>query len=335
MTEKPSPSQIFAALNAYQLSAALRGAIELRMFDAVGPAGASAETIASRCSLPLRGVRILADYLVVHSFLEKNAGQYRLMPASATYLVSTSPDYMGDAVTFFHSPRLQEAFQNVAASVRRGGTALEDGGSVAPEHPMWIQFAVGMGAVMREPAKLLAQCITLSRDLPLEVLDIAASHGEFGFAVLREFPRARLTALDWQNVLDITKRNAENAGLGTRVSTVAGNAFDAPLTRKFDIVLVPNFLHHFNAQTCTKLLRRLRESMNPGGEILILEFVPNEDRVTPPGSAAFALIMLCTTPDGDAYTYEELQRMLTAAGFKDVSARQLGAGMEMAVLARA
>jgi hypothetical protein len=46
-----------------------------------------------------------------------------------------------------------------------------------------------------------------------------------------------------------------------------------------------------------------------------LEFVPNEDRVSPPMSATFPLVMLATTASGDAYTFAELERMLRVAGF--------------------
>jgi hypothetical protein len=49
--------------------------------------------------------------------------------------------------------------------------------------------------------------------------------------------------------------------------------------------------------------------------VLTLEFVPNDDRVTPPGEALFPLIMLAATPAGDAYTFAELDSMLRKAGF--------------------
>jgi len=46
-----------------------------------------------------------------------------------------------------------------------------------------------------------------------------------------------------------------------------------------------------------------------------LEFVPNDDRVTPVESAGFSLVMLAGTPSGDAYTFAELERMFANAGF--------------------
>jgi len=51
---------------------------------------------------------------------------------------------------------------------------------------------------------------------------------------------------------------------------------------------------------------------------VILEFVPNEDRVSPPVPAQFSLTMLAGTPGGDAYTFAELQRMLRSTGYSSV-----------------
>ncbi len=57
-------------------------------------------------------------------------------------------------------------------------------------------------------------------------------------------------------------------------------------------------------------------ALKPDGHAVILQMIPNEDRVSPPRPAGFALIMLASTPSGDAYTYLEYQQMLLNAGFR-------------------
>jgi hypothetical protein len=64
------------------------------------------------------------------------------------------------------------------------------------------------------------------------------------------------------------------------------------------------------------LLRKVQAALKPDGRAVIMAMVPNEDRVSPPRPAGFALIMLATTPAGDAYTYAEYQDMLRNAGFR-------------------
>ena len=81
-------------------------------------------------------------------------------------------------------------------------------------------------------------------------------------------------------------------------------------------------------------MSQLVAALRPGGTVAIVEFVPNPDRVTPPASAGFSLIMLATTPEGDAYTFAEYSDMLARAGFNPPSQSSLPASMNVAVIAR-
>ena len=142
-----------------------------------------------------------------------------------------------------------------------------------------------------------------------------------------------LVALDWAAVLEITEENAVAAGLAERFSKITGDAFTADLGTDYDVVLVPNFLHHFNLSECTRFLDRVHAALRPGGRVVIVEFVPNEDRVTPVPSAAFSLVMLGTTPEGDAYTFGEYVEMLAQAGFLDAGLYPLPPTAQSAVIA--
>ena len=80
-------------------------------------------------------------------------------------------------------------------------------------------------------------------------------------------------------------------------------------------MLLTGFLHHFDPQTIDTILRKAHAALKPGGRAVTVEFVPNEDRVTPPTTAAFSMIMLGTTRAGDAYPYSEYDKMFRKAGF--------------------
>jgi cyclopropane fatty-acyl-phospholipid synthase-like methyltransferase len=116
-------------------------------------------------------------------------------------------------------------------------------------------------------------------------------------------------------VLEVAKENARNAAVSDRYSTIKGSAFDVEDSSGYDLVLLTNFLHHFDTATCEMLLRKVRAALADGGRALTLEFVPNEDRISPPEAAGFSMIMLSGTPSGDAYTFSELERVLSNAGF--------------------
>lgn len=310
-----TPERIFQMLIGYQQTAAMRAAIELDLFTAIAEGDGTTASLAARCQAAERGVRILCDYLTVNELLSKDDNRYRLTPESELFLVRTSPAYVGGVAEFLARGALTEAYQTFTESVRRGGTTMPEQGSMTPEHPMWEDFARGMVAMMRPPAEVIAQIVGAEGAGASKVLDIAAGHGIFGITIARHNPRAEVYAVDWKNVLAIAQKNAEAAGVAERFHTIAGSAFDVDLGAGYDIALLTNFLHHFDPPTNERLLRRVHAALKDGGRAVTLEFVPNDDRVTPPQAATFALVMLGSTEAGDAYTFAELEGMFSRAGF--------------------
>lgn len=180
---------------------------------------------------------------------------------------------------------------------------------------MWVEFARSMAPMMMMASQGLAEIVLGNERRSLKVLDIAAGHGLFGIAVLRDNPKAEVTAVDWKSVLEVAQENSKKFGVADRYKTLAGSIFDVDIGTGYDLILVPNFLHHFDAPTNEQLLKKLHRALKPGGRVATLEFVPNEDRVSPAMPAAFALIMLAETPAGDAFTRSELENMFNRAGF--------------------
>lgn len=311
----PTPERIFQTLTAYQQTAALKAAVELDLFTAVGEGADTPEALASRTNASERGLRILCDYLTVGGFLSKEGGRYNLTPESAAFLDRRSPAYVGGMSGFLAGPDLNAAFQRLTESVRKGGTVMEQQGSMTPEHPMWEEFAQSMAAVMRVAAEQIAQAVNASEMESCKVLDIAAGHGVFGVAIATHNPRAQVYAVDWANVLPYARRNAEAAGVADRFNEIPGDAFEVEFGDGYDLALITNFFHHFDQPTCERLMRKVHAALKPDGRAVTLEFVPDEGRVSPPNAATFALVMLGTTERGDAYTFAEYERMFRAAGF--------------------
>jgi ubiquinone/menaquinone biosynthesis C-methylase UbiE len=320
---EPSPLLFLDTVNAYQRTAALKAAIELDLFSAIRAGTETASELAAKCGASERGMRILCDYLSVLGFLTKADGRYRLTQDSAIFLTRESPAYLGGATQFLLSPMLVDAFRDIAGAVRKGGTVVSAEGTVAPDHPVWVQFARGMAGFMTMPAQLMAKLIEADPERRLKVLDIAAGHGMFGIAVAQRFPNAEIVALDWPNVLEVAKENAAKAGVSDRYSTLAGSAFEVEFGSNYDVILIPNFLHHFDEATCISLLEKIHSALADDGKAVTVEFVPDEDRVSPPGAAAFSMVMLASTPQGDAYTFAELEGMLKRAGFSRTELHEL------------
>ena len=313
--QQPSPQLFFQTINAHQRTEALKAAIELDVFTAIGEGNTTAAQIAQRCAAAERGVRILCDFLTIHGMLTKQDGQYGLTLDSATFLDKRSPAYLGTAIEFLSSPMLTEGSKHLTEAVRKGGTAMKDDGTVGPDNPIWVTFARAMAPMMAMPAQLIPKLVDPKADSKLKILDIAAGHGLFGIGFATNNPQAEITAVDWKAVLEVAKENAQKAGVADRHKTIDGSAFDVDFGSGYDLVLITNFLHHFDPPTNETLLRKVHNALADGGRVMTLEFVPNDDRVTPPDAAGFSMMMLSGTPSGDAYTFAELERMFSNAGF--------------------
>lgn len=313
--QQPSPQIFFQTINAYQRTEALKAAIELEVFTAIGEGNATIAEIAKRCQTSEKGMRVLCDYLTMMEMLTKQDDHYGLTLDSSVFLDKRSPAYLGGATEFLSSPMLTKGFSQIADAVRKGGTAIENDGTIGPDNPIWVKFARGMAAMMMMPAQLIAKLVDPNADRKLKILDIAAGHGLFGISFAKNNPQAEIHAVDWKAVLEVAKENAQNAGVADRYHTIEGSAFDVEFGAGYDLVLVTNFLHHFDQPTNETLLRKVHAALADGGRVATLEFVPNDDRVTPPDSAGFSLVMLAGTPSGDAYTFAELERMFANAGF--------------------
>ena len=312
-TPPPNPEPIFAQANAFQQTEALKAALELELSTAIAEGNNTVESIAKRCQAAQRGIRILCDYFVVRGFLTKKSSTYGLSPEASLFLDRHSPAYMGGALNFFLHPASVEPWKNVAAAVRNGGTIAGTSGTLAPEHPVWVEFARSMAPVMAMPAEMLAK--EVKGEGTCKVLGLASGHGLYEIAIARQNPRAEAWLVDWPNVLQVAEENAKRTGVSDRIHTIPGSALDVEFGSGYDLALLPNFIHHFDPPTAEKLLRKVQVALKPGGRVVILQFVPNEDRISPPRPATFSLILLVTTPGGDAYTYSELRNMLTNAGF--------------------
>ncbi len=326
-----SPLLFFETANAYQRTAALKAAIELDLFTAIAEGARTPQTLAEKRGAAERGMRILCDYLVIIGFLTKEEEGYGLTPDSALFLDRRSPAYVGGATEFLLSPMLLEEFADLAGVVRKGGT-LSEAGTVAPDHPVWVKFARAMAPMMAIPAQMLAAIVDSEPERKLRVLDIAAGHGLYGIALAARNPHVEVVALDWPHVLEVAQENARAAGVGDRYSLLPGSAFDLAYGEDYDVVLLTNFLHHFDTATCENLLRKVHAALAPQGRAVTLEFIPNEDRVSPPPVAAFSLTMLASTPGGDAYTFAEFERMLQHAGFTRSELHSLEPVLQQAIV---
>ncbi len=328
---QPNPLRVFEALDAYQITFALKTGIELEVFTHIADGAKTAADIARCANTSERGMRILCDFLTIIGFLTKDGSNYGLTQDAAVFLNKKSPAYMGSIAYFLAHRSHVENYFELTEAVRKGGTVRGEG-NMSPEDPIWVEFARTMAPISALGAPALAERVD-QPGKPMKVLDISAGPGKYGIEIAKRNSRAQIYGQDWKNVLEVSVEHANAAGVGDRYHTIPGSAFEADFGTGYDLVLLPNFIHHFDVPTNVKLLQKCRAALKPGGRVGIVEFAPNDDRVSPPAAAAFSIMMLGSTPSGDAYTVKEIQAMLREAGFGKSASSALAPSPQTLILA--
>jgi 2-polyprenyl-3-methyl-5-hydroxy-6-metoxy-1,4-benzoquinol methylase len=276
-------------------------------------------------------VRILCDYLTIIGFLTKKDQRYAMTPDTAAFLDRRSPLYQGTVAGFLTLPGTVTAFMGLAEAIRTGRPTLPGEGSISAENPIWVDFARSMAPATVPAAEEIARVLDAAAGKKWKVLDIAAGHGTFGIVLAKRNPNAEIFAQDWAAVLEVAAENARAVGVEARLHRLPGSAFDIEFGVGYDVVLITNFLHHYDPSTIETLLSKVRASLAPNGIVVTLDFVPNEDRISPPRAASFSMMMLGMTPAGDAYTFAEYQRMFRNAGFSSNELRPVANGPSLIV----
>jgi ubiquinone/menaquinone biosynthesis C-methylase UbiE len=311
----PTPERIFRTINAHQETAALRTGIDLDVFTAIAEGADEPVSLSQRTGASERGIRILCNSLTVLGFLTKRDGRYSLAPDAAFFLNRRSPASMCTLPRFLLRDEALVAFVRLTDAVKQGGTAMGFGDNEKPHEEMWVEFARSMAPITVPSATMIAHLTGMQEGKPCKVLDIAAGHGMFGILLAKANPNAHITAVDWPAVLEVARENAAAAGVADRFTARAGSAFDVDLGEGYDYALLTNIFHHFDQDTCVRLMQRVHAALKPGGQAVTLEFVTEEDGVSPPTPALFSLMMLAHTDRGEAFTFRQYDAMFAKAGF--------------------
>jgi hypothetical protein len=221
----PGPAHFFETMHAYQRTAALKTAIELDLFTAIASGSKTVSQLAKKCEASERGVRALADFLVVLDFIEKKGEEYSLTTDSGIFLDQRSPAYLGSAVRFMAAPAIMDGFKDLTAVVRSGGPTAERNWMLHSDPAIWVTFAQAMIPIVRMAAMETEKIIHTTG--AVKVLDIAAGHGIFGITVAQNNPQAEVVGLAYGPVLEVAKQNAELMGVAERYSTRSGDALES------------------------------------------------------------------------------------------------------------
>lgn len=304
-----SPTPIMELATAFQRSRALLTAFELELFTALAPEARTSEEVASAVGADPRATDRLMNALVALGLLEKEDGRFQNSKLAGKYLVKGRPDYLGG---LGHTNHLWETWSHLTEVVRAGHP--EGSGEAALRNEDWLRpFIAAMHARAAQGAGQVVAMLDL--DGVSRVLDVGGGSGAYAMAFVRARRGISADVFDLPKVVPLTRMYVQQEGLAAEVGMVTGNYLKDPLGEGYDLVFMSAVIHSNSPKGIQLLFGKAARALKPGGQLVVQEFLMNEDRSGPLQPALFALNMLVGTPEGDAYTESEVRAWMAAAGF--------------------
>jgi SAM-dependent methyltransferase len=312
--ESFSPQGLMELASAFQRSRVLLTAYELGLFSMLGEGGKPSGEVARALRTDARATDRLMNALCAMGLLAKRGDRFSNMPAASRFLVKGQPEFLAGLMHMVH---LWETWSTLTAAVRQGGSVAARAADVNARGADWLRAFI---AAMHWRACQHAPGVVGLLDLSgvSRVLDVGAGSAAYAMAFVRARDGITAVAFDLPNVVSLTQEYIRQEGLAGKVETVAGDYGVDPLGSGFDLVLLSAIIHSNSPSQNRALIRKAAEALASGGQVVVQDFIVDEDRTGPPFAALFALNMLVGTTAGDAYTESEVRRWMEEAGLRRV-----------------
>jgi hypothetical protein len=309
-----TPERIMQFAWGYVPPLILEAAIRHRVFDVLDSGPKAINDVQKETDASERGLTAIMNALVGLNLLAKDdQGRYSLTPESAAFLVSTKPGFQGGLIRHCSEQLIPKwlHLNEIVATGKPVESVNEEGAG----SEFFQNFVNDIFPMSYPAAQTLARHLNMNGGGEVRVLDLAAGSGVWGIALAQASDRVRVTAVDWPEVIPVTRKTVGRFGLSDRFSYIEGDLLKADFGSNHTVATLGHILHSEGEARSRELLSKTFGSLATGGTIAIAEFLVNPDRRGPVNGLFFAVNMLVNTDNGGTYSFEEISGWLTEAGF--------------------
>lgn len=302
----------------------LNSALELGIFDAIHRGAYDLKEIAEKIKTPQKGTRVLLDALVVMDFIEKKGHKYYLTPESEIFLVSDKPTCLSDFI-MLHNEGIYSLWPHLSEAVKSGIGKRDS----EPEEKkrFYSRLARGLFTLNYPLGRRLIEILGIDVAQYLRILDVAAGSAPWSIAMAEANPGSQVTAVDFPEVLEVTKEYVKRHGLERQFKYVSGDVNELSFGEgNYDLAILGHICHSQGAEYTQKLFSKVHACLRTEGEIIIIDTIPDEERSSPFFSVLFAVLMFLSTPHGDTFTFSQFKEYLLSGGFTNI--RKLDLSLE-------
>lgn len=320
-----TPSSIKETALGFQKIRILLTAYELGLFTALGSKRKTAAEAAKVLKTKIHSTEQLMNALCSLGLLSKNKDRFSNTSLALRFLVHGRPDFIAGLM---HVVQMWDSWSTLTQAVRQGKSVL--GQPLDKRAKPWLTaFIAAMDERARQQARRVASLLDLCG--VSSVLDVGGGSGAYAMAFARSGPRIKATVFDLPGVVPLTRNYIKQAGLSAKVKTVSGNYKTDDLGSGFDLVFLSAIIHsNSSAENCA-LIRKCVKALKAQGQVVVQDFIMNEDRIKPAFGAIFALNMLVATEAGDTYTEGEVRAWMQDAGLSGIKRKDTAFGTALII----
>jgi len=292
-------------------------AARLRIPDLLSEGGRTADEVAAAAKVDAgAAARLLRGLASVGVFERRSGGRYWLTEVGER-LRTGVPGTFRDAFIAESDPVHWQSWEYLVDSMRSGkprpaevlGSAAFDWYGKNPAHGE--QFGRAMENISRFAAAAVLEAYDFS-DVKT-VMDVGGGNGSLALAILARHPEMRGKVADLPYMQDPARAFIGAAGAAERCGFEACDFFQG-VPKGADLHVLKFILHDWTDEESVRILERCRESLVPGGRLLVVEMLVPEE-IRPDFVMLMDLNMLVMT-GGRERTQEEFGRLFERAGFR-------------------
>ncbi len=296
---------------AFRSSIMLLSAVEAGLFDLFREKSVlTAPQVSHLKGWTLRGSEIFLNALAGLGYLKKHDEQFEIAPAFREVFASENYSLLREWL--MHQWRLLRRWTQILEVLETGKPAREL--NREPRGANHHNFILSMAH--REKRVLPDVLNMISLEGRHHLLDLGGGPGIFAIALAEKYPDLRATVYDVPETEPLARQFFEQSPARERLDFRGGDFLHEELGENYDVVLLSSILHIYGPEENRTLLKKVFRALQPGGKIIIRDFLLFRNKTKPLFAALFAVNMLINTQSGNAYSAAEIKSWLKEAGFR-------------------
>jgi SAM-dependent methyltransferase len=297
-------------------SSVLFALAKLRVFERIGEEEKSVDELAQQLGARPETLARLLNAGVMLKLLEStDRVAYRAAPLARSVLLPSSGEaYLGDWIR--NLAYFNVAMSDLDQAVLKSEPTFDPLTHLGADPEKTREFTLAMHAYAAVYGTELAHYLDTSGCTSL--LDLGCGPGTYAFHLGMRNPALHLHLLDFSEVLRVAREVQARYSLPNEVEYLAADALNDDIPGQYDLILVSNTLHQLGAQASAVLLKRLYNSVKPGGSLVVQARFLRDDRLGDRVPVLLDLLELCITKRGRNHSVAETRSWMTEAGFSNL-----------------